>query len=87
MPTDLLKEVRHAARQTELSMADVMRQSIRLGLPKLVDQLSKEHPLKGLKPFTKEECEQCWGKPDPEWDKLEGVMTNRGYSPSREDFE
>jgi|SRR6267142_896193 len=87
MPPDLLKEVRQTAKQTGLSMADAMRQSMRLGLPRLAEKLSMEQVLKNLKPMTKEECEQCWGKPDPEWDALEGAMTARPYSPSREDFD
>ncbi len=67
MPPDLLGEVRQAAGETGLSMADAMRQSIRLGLPKLKEQLS----VKQLKPFTEEECKRCWGTPNPEFDDLE----------------
>jgi hypothetical protein len=86
MPDDLLKEVRKVAKRTGLSMADAMRQSMKLGLPKLAQQLSVE-PVTGLKPFTEEECQQCWGMPDPEWDSLERAMTDRTYSPSHDDFE
>jgi hypothetical protein len=66
MPPDLLGEVREAASETGLSMADAMRQSIRLGLPKLRKQLS----VKQLKPLTKAECEKCWGTADDEFDRL-----------------
>ena len=38
LPADLLKEVRKAAKKTGLSMADAMRQSMKLGLPKLVER-------------------------------------------------
>lgn len=61
VPEDLMVEVRKVAKSTHLSLADAMRQSMRLGLPKLVEQLSAD-PLAGLKPFTKAEREQCWGK-------------------------
>ena len=37
VPSDLLKEVRKAVRKTGLSMADAMRQSMKLGLPKLIE--------------------------------------------------
>ena len=51
VPSDLLKDLRKAAQLTGLSMADTMRQSMKLGLPGLVAQLSPD-PLKNLKPFT-----------------------------------
>ena len=66
LPAELSKAIRKAAKQTGLSMADTMRQSIRLGLPKLVDKLSLEE----LKPLTEEECRKCWEMPDPEFDAL-----------------
>jgi hypothetical protein len=40
MPDDLLGEIRRAAEQTKLSMADVIRQSTKLGLPRLREQMS-----------------------------------------------
>ena len=67
MPADLLGEVRHAAKQTNLSIADTMRQSMRLGLPKLLEQLSGNQ----LKPFTAEECRLAYRVPNPEFDALE----------------
>ncbi len=71
VPSDLLGEVRKAAQLTGLSMADTMRQSIKMGLPKLVEQLSPD-PRKDIKPFTEEECQQCWGagSADVEFDAL-----------------
>ena len=69
VPTKLLREVRKAARQTGLSMADTMRQSMKLGLPKLVEQLSADS-LKSLKPFTAEESRRCFETADPEFDAL-----------------
>ena len=70
MPADLLKEVRQTAKRTGLSMADAMRQSMRLGLPRLAEKLSIEQVLKYLKPMTEEEKRQCWEMPDPEFDAL-----------------
>jgi hypothetical protein len=67
LPADLLGEVRNAAERTNLSMADAMRQSMRLGLPKLLEQLSGNP----LKPFTEEECRLAYRTPNPEFDALE----------------
>ncbi|HTA28991.1 MAG TPA: hypothetical protein VK731_00825 [Candidatus Cybelea sp.] len=69
VPPDLLKELRKAARQTGLSVADTMRQSMKLGLPGLVERLSSD-PLKNLKPFTAAESRRCFANPDPEFDAL-----------------
>jgi hypothetical protein len=76
MPSDLLGEVRRTARETGLSMADTMRQSIKLGLPKLKERLAAG-PVAKLKPFTKEEANQCWGKGSMhELDALEHYCAN-----------
>jgi hypothetical protein len=69
VPSDLLREVRKAAQKTGLSMADTMRQSIKLGLPNLVEQLSPDF-FKSLKPFTAEETRRCFETPNPEFDAL-----------------
>jgi hypothetical protein len=69
VPSDLLEDLRKAARKTGLSMADTMRQSIKLGLPGLVDRLSPD-PLQNLKPFTAAETRRCFATPDPEFDAL-----------------
>jgi hypothetical protein len=67
MPADLLSEMRKAAKRTNLSTADAMRQSMRLGLPKLLEQLSGNH----LKPLTAEECRLAYRRPNAEFDALE----------------
>jgi hypothetical protein len=67
VPCDLLREVPKAAHQTGLSLADTMPQSMELGLPKPVEQLSPD-PLKNLKPFSQEECRWCFQKLHPEFD-------------------
>jgi hypothetical protein len=69
VPPDLLKDLRRAARRTGLSVADTMRQSMKLGLPGLVERLSPD-PLNNLKPFTPEESRRCFAKADPEFDAL-----------------
>ena len=66
LPRELLKEVRQSAKKTGLSLAETMRQSMKLGLPQLTDKLTNGH--RG--PLTKEECQQCWGGPGDEFDAL-----------------
>ena len=72
MPDDLLAEIKAAARDTGLSAADVIRQSVKAGLPKVREQFQGERK---LKPFTIEEARRAFA-PDPEWDKLEAHMAN-----------
>ena len=69
VPSELLREVRKAAEQTGLSLADTMRQSMKLGLPKLVEQWSPD-PLNRPQPLSAEECRRCFETPDPEFDAL-----------------
>jgi len=54
-----------------------MRQSMKLGLPKLTEELGN----KTLKPFTAEECRQCWETPNPEFDGLDSFMARRERKP------
>lgn len=42
MPKDLMKEVKDAAKETGLSTADVMRQAIKFGVPKVRQALPTE---------------------------------------------
>ena len=70
VPPDLLGEVRRASEDLGLSMADIMRQSMKLGLPKLRDQLSPD-PLKNIKPLSRAESRRCYQQPNREFDALE----------------
>jgi hypothetical protein len=79
VPADLLAEVRQTAQATGLSMADAMRQSMKLGLPKLREHLSTAR----LKPFTAAEAKAAF-KRDPEWEAFESAMTQAPVSPPEE---
>ena len=70
LPSELLGEVRETAKKTGLSMADAMRQSMRLGLPRLREQLAASRI---LKPLTAAEAREAFA-PDPEWDRLAAAM-------------
>lgn len=53
--------------KTSLSKEDVMRQSMKLGLPTLVDRLSQGQ---SLKRFTKAEWKRCYSQTEDEFDVL-----------------
>ncbi len=79
LPADLLDEVRRTAKETGLSMADAMRQSMRLGLPKLREKLAPST----LRPFTANEIKVAFKK-DAEWEAFEAAMTSVPSSPPEE---
>lgn len=79
LPPELLREIRQTSKVTGLSMADAMRQSIKLGLPKLREKLSNN----SLSPFTSGEIKAAF-KNDKEWEAFESAMTNTAASPPEE---
>jgi len=79
MPPDLLLEVRRVAAETGISMADAMRQSIKIGLPELRERLMVET---APKPFTKEESRLTFQPPNPEFDDIERHCGRMRFSPS-----
>ncbi len=81
MPGELLREVRQVAKETGLSIADAMRQSMKLGLPRLKEQLSPHQ----LKPLTEKEGRQCWEAPNPEFDSLEHHCASLPVAPPEPD--
>src|SRR6266699_3277342 len=81
LPSDLLREIRKTAKATGLSMADTMRQSIKLGAPKLREQLV---PAK-LKPFTREEVRRAYDTPNQEFDELEHHCARLPKRPPEDD--
>jgi hypothetical protein len=83
MPQELMMELRETAAMTGLSVADTMRQSMKLGLPKLKAALSGQNQ-EELKPLSPEEAKECYGTPDPEWDALVAAAV-KGQSFPKED--
>ena len=79
MPSELLRQVRRAAKQTGLSMADAMRQSMKLGLPKLVAELACSK----VTPMTAAEARRTYA--NTEWDALEHAMVVGTEIPEPED--
>ena len=81
VPPELLAEIRTAAADTGLSQQDIIRQSVKAGLPKVREQFQAERK---LKPLTKAEAKVAFG-PNPEFDELERVMASRVPLPPEED--
>ena len=79
LPPDLLGQARQTAKEAGLSLADAMRQSLKLGLPRLREQLATQPP----KPFTPEEAREAFA-PDPEWDAVTAVMARLPISRTEE---
>ncbi|MBU6399777.1 MAG: hypothetical protein KGS61_05615 [Verrucomicrobia bacterium] len=77
IPEGLLEELRETSRSTGVSVADAMRQSMRLGLPQLRRYLARpKNRHRAVRPFTKVEAREAF-RPDREWEKLERTMSRR----------
>ena len=64
MPKELLGQVRRAARKTGLSMADTMRQSMKLGLDRLVRELGPPPRLTNIDPLPDDVLERYYARPE-----------------------
>ena len=64
MPKDLLTKVRHAAKKTGLSMADTMRQSMKLGLDRLVLELGAARRITNVNPLPEAVLKRVYSRPE-----------------------
>jgi hypothetical protein len=62
VPDDLLKEARETAELTHLSVQDVFRQSAKLGMPKLREQLMVD----SLAPLSEEQLAAAYAQMSPD---------------------
>ncbi len=85
LPGEMQQQIRDAARATHLEQSEVMRQSIRLGLPRLLESLGQTGPVVNVKPFPKGTLSKIYRKPDPGWDKVEAAATRAQGRPSFEE--
>jgi hypothetical protein len=63
-PKDLLMEVRRAAKETGLSMADTIRLSMKFGLSRLVQQLGKQRRITNVDPLPEDVLERIYSRPE-----------------------
>ena len=73
MPPDLYVEVRRTAKQTGLSLAEAMRQSMKLGLPKLRDQLAVGR-VTNIDPLPAKVARRLYSMPDDDTDGIKQFM-------------
>jgi predicted transcriptional regulator len=65
MPDDLLKEIKSAARKTDLSQQDVVRQSIKAGLPAILAKFNADTGrITNVDPLPDEVLERIYSNPD-----------------------
>jgi hypothetical protein len=82
---ELLRQIREAARGTHLEQSEVVRQSIRLGLPRLLKELSESSPLTNVKPFPKGALARAYRHSDPGWNRVEAAATRAQSAPRFDD--
>lgn len=73
MPQNLLREVRAVAKDTGLSLADTMRQSMKLGLPKLREDLGTSK-LTNVSPLPTAVARKLYAEPDDDTDSIQQFM-------------
>jgi hypothetical protein len=62
-PEDVLGQMKQAAKQTGLSTADIMRQSAKLGLPRLLEQIGAGR-VTNVEPLPYKVARALYSKPD-----------------------
>jgi hypothetical protein len=83
LPEDLYKEIRTAAKKTGLSMADVLRQSSKMGMPALLQQFGAE-PLTNVEPLPDKVLEKLYQQRDDEAGDPEGLRKLMASQPLAE---
>ena len=73
VPKELAGEVRRAAKETGLSMADVMRQSMKIGLSQLVSRLGKKTSLINVSPLPDDVLDRLYRERDDDAGDTDGV--------------
>jgi hypothetical protein len=72
-PVDVLGEMKQAAKQTGLSTADVMRQSAKIGLPRLLEQMSAGR-ITNVAPLPDKVARALYSQPEEDADSIRTFM-------------
>jgi hypothetical protein len=80
VPPDLLTEVRRTAKETGLSLAEAMRQSLKLGLPKLREQLAVGR-VTNVEPLPPRVARRLYSAPDDDESAIKLFMAAQADSP------
>lgn len=78
LPPALLREIRRTAKETGLSLADAMRQSLKLGLPKLREQLAAGR-VTNVDPLPDEVQERIYSQPDEDEEGTRKFMAAQSF--------
>ena len=73
MPADFLDELRRAAKETGLSTADTIRQSAKLGLPRLLEQMGSGR-VTNVAPLPNKVARALYSQPDDDADAIRVFM-------------
>ena len=74
MPRELLGRVRRAARKTGLSLADTMRQSMKLGLDPLVRELAPEPRITNVDPLPNDVLDRYYSRPERDEARIDRLI-------------
>ena len=80
MPVEFLDELRRAAKETGLSTADTIRQSAKLGLPKLLQQMGSGR-VTNVAPLQNKVARALYSQPDDDADAIRVFMVAQTKSP------
>jgi hypothetical protein len=73
MPAEFLDELRKAAKETGLSTADTIRQSAKLGLPKLLEQMGSGR-VTNVAPLPNKAAQTLYSQPHDDADAIRVFM-------------
>lgn len=76
LPTDLLQEARQTANEAGLSLADTMRQGLKLGLPQLREQ-STGARITNVPPLSDAVARQLYSQPDDDAEAIKQFMATQ----------
>ena len=79
VPADFLEELRKAARETGLSTADTIRQSAKLGLPKLLEQMGTGR-VTNVAPLPGKTARALYSEPDDDTEAIRLFMEAQSKS-------
>jgi len=79
MPKDLLSKVRQIAKRTGLSMADTMRQSMKLGLDRLVRELAPQPRITNVDPLPDDVLDRYYSRPERDEAGIERLIKAQAF--------
>jgi hypothetical protein len=81
MPDELLGLIRAAAKESDLSQQDVIRQSVRLGLPRFREQHARSKGrITNVDPLPEKVARRLYAQPDDDQDAIRLFMAAQAKS-------